>query len=176
MGLIPGSGRSPGGGCGNQLQYSCLENTEEPGWRSLVGYSPGGSQRVGHEWRQSTHTCVYWETEMRVKAGEQAGVVVLTGALIAKIKGSFVKWRRGKIMAMLMNLFCFSRFFFPCIEDHSLEWFSWLISLSRIKCLSFFSLSTGTCTKNGFIQRPSSFINRYWNRIVAIPRGIRIWL
>ena len=30
---IPGSGRSPGEGNGNPLQYSCLENsqTEEPG-------------------------------------------------------------------------------------------------------------------------------------------------
>ena len=27
MGLIPGSGRSPGGGNGNPLQYSCLENS-----------------------------------------------------------------------------------------------------------------------------------------------------
>ena len=26
MGLIPGSGRSPGGGNGNPLQNSCLEN------------------------------------------------------------------------------------------------------------------------------------------------------
>ena len=26
MGLIPGSGRSPGGGHGNSLQYSCLKN------------------------------------------------------------------------------------------------------------------------------------------------------
>ena len=25
-GSIPGSGRSPGGGLGNPLQYSCLEN------------------------------------------------------------------------------------------------------------------------------------------------------
>ena len=25
VGLIPGSGRSPGGGHGNSLQYSCLE-------------------------------------------------------------------------------------------------------------------------------------------------------
>ena len=36
-GSIPGSGRSPGGGHGNPLQYSCLEN---PGQRSLAGYSP----------------------------------------------------------------------------------------------------------------------------------------
>ena len=27
LGLIPGSGRSPGGGNGNALQYSCLENS-----------------------------------------------------------------------------------------------------------------------------------------------------
>ena len=39
-GLIPGSGRSPGGGHGNPLQYSCLENSH--GQRSLAGYSPWG--------------------------------------------------------------------------------------------------------------------------------------
>ena len=33
-------GRSPGGGHGNPLQYSCLENPH--GQRSLVGYSPWG--------------------------------------------------------------------------------------------------------------------------------------
>ena len=37
VGLIPGSGRSSGGGHGNPLQYSCLENTMD---RILVGYSP----------------------------------------------------------------------------------------------------------------------------------------
>ena len=40
MGSIPGSGRSPGGGHGNPLQYSCLENPH--GQRSLGGYSPRG--------------------------------------------------------------------------------------------------------------------------------------
>ena len=35
---IPGLGWSPGGGHGNPLQYSCLENPH--GQRSLVGYSP----------------------------------------------------------------------------------------------------------------------------------------
>ena len=37
-GSISGSGRSPRGGHGNPLQYSCLENPH--GQRSLVGYSP----------------------------------------------------------------------------------------------------------------------------------------
>ena len=41
-GLIPGSGRSPGEGSGNPLQYSCLENSILPPWRSLVGYSSWG--------------------------------------------------------------------------------------------------------------------------------------
>ena len=37
-GSIPGFGRSPGGGHGNPLQYSCLETSN--GQRSLAGYSP----------------------------------------------------------------------------------------------------------------------------------------
>ena len=40
LGLIPGLGRSPGGGHGSLIQYSCLENLH--GQRSLVGYSPWG--------------------------------------------------------------------------------------------------------------------------------------
>ena len=39
-GLIPGSGRSPGVGNGNSLQYSCLENLMDRGPQST------GSQRV----------------------------------------------------------------------------------------------------------------------------------
>ena len=51
IGLIRGSGRSPGEGNGNPLQYSCLENpmeesqwTEEPGSLQSLG-----SQRVEHD-------------------------------------------------------------------------------------------------------------------------------
>ena len=43
-GLIPGLERSPGGGHGNPLQYSCLENTH--GQRSLAGYSPWGHKEL----------------------------------------------------------------------------------------------------------------------------------
>ena len=36
-GLIPGLGRSPRGGNGNPLQYSCLENPMDRGaWRAIV--------------------------------------------------------------------------------------------------------------------------------------------
>ena len=43
-GLIPGSGIPPGGGHGNPVQYSCLENPH--GWRSLAGYSPWGLKEL----------------------------------------------------------------------------------------------------------------------------------
>ena len=43
---IPGSGRSPGEGSGNPLQYSCLENPmDRETWQAIVH----GSQRVRHE-------------------------------------------------------------------------------------------------------------------------------
>ena len=46
MGGIAGSGRSPGGGNGSPLQYSCLENpwTEEPGGLPSITL-----QRVRHD-------------------------------------------------------------------------------------------------------------------------------
>ena len=37
LGSVPGSGRSPGEGNGNPLQYSCLENSMDRGaWRAIV--------------------------------------------------------------------------------------------------------------------------------------------
>ena len=45
VGSIPGSGRSPGEGNDNPLQYSCLGN---PIQRNLVGYSPWDGKRAGH--------------------------------------------------------------------------------------------------------------------------------
>ena len=45
-GLIPGSGRYPGGGDDNPLQYTCLENPMDRGaWQATTV----GSQRVGHD-------------------------------------------------------------------------------------------------------------------------------
>ena len=46
VGSIPGLGRSPGGGHGNPLQYSCLENPMERGaWLATVsGTAKSGTQ------------------------------------------------------------------------------------------------------------------------------------
>ena len=50
-GLIPGLGRSPGGGNGNPLLYSCLEKKKTT---KTMNRGPGGlqsmrSQRTGHD-------------------------------------------------------------------------------------------------------------------------------
>ena len=43
-GSIPGSGRSPGGGNGNPLQYSCLENPMDRG--AVLRIHPGGRKEA----------------------------------------------------------------------------------------------------------------------------------
>ena len=44
LGSTPGLERSPGGGHGNTLQYSCLENPH--GQRKLTGYSSWGCKEL----------------------------------------------------------------------------------------------------------------------------------
>ena len=63
LGLIPGLGRSPGGGHGNPLQYSCLENPH--GQRSLADYSPwvhkesDMTERLSVRTHTNTHTHIH---------------------------------------------------------------------------------------------------------------------
>ena len=47
LGSIPGLGRSPGGGHGNPLQYSCLENPMD---REVWSIQSIGLQRVRPDW------------------------------------------------------------------------------------------------------------------------------
>ena len=56
MGWIPGLERSPRGGCGNPLQYACLENPMDRGaWQATV-------HGVTQSWAQlkhlSMHACI----------------------------------------------------------------------------------------------------------------------
>ena len=58
-GFDPWMGRSPGGGQGDPLQYSGLENpgrsqTEEPARLQSIA-----SQRVGHDWSDIAHTVYF---------------------------------------------------------------------------------------------------------------------
>ena len=56
---IPGLGRSPGGGRGNSLQYSCLGNNMDRGaWQATVR-----KERVGCHWAmEHTHTHTHTHT------------------------------------------------------------------------------------------------------------------
>ena len=56
-GLIPGSGRSPGEGNGNPLQYSCLENPMDRGawWVTVSGLAKSGTRL-----NNTTKNGVYW--------------------------------------------------------------------------------------------------------------------
>ena len=52
LGSIPGLGKCPGGGHGNPLQCSCVENPH--GQRSLSGFSPWGHKELGMTEQLST--------------------------------------------------------------------------------------------------------------------------
>ena len=52
LGLIPGLGRSPGGGHGSPVQYYCLEIPH--GQRGLESYSPWGCKESDRTERLST--------------------------------------------------------------------------------------------------------------------------
>ena len=66
LGLIPGLGRSPGGGHGNPFQYSHLETSH--GQRSLVGYSPWG-----HKDSDTTEQLIAYEVPLQARILEWVG-------------------------------------------------------------------------------------------------------
>ena len=66
-GSIPGSGRSPGGGHGNPLQYSCLEN---PIHRGACLCSPSGCKDLDRT-EASTHARIYRDKSQRHYWGNQ---------------------------------------------------------------------------------------------------------
>ena len=70
MGLIPGLERSHGGGHGNPLQYSCLENPMDRGaWRAIVHVVAKSGTRLkqlsthmglmGHNGKKKKNTTVF---------------------------------------------------------------------------------------------------------------------
>ena len=59
-GLIPGSGRSPGGGHGNPLQYSCLENSMDTEARWATVQRAAWSQTWLKRLNMHAHTLSCW--------------------------------------------------------------------------------------------------------------------
>ena len=54
MGSIPGSGRAPGGGHSNSLQYSCLDNSKDRGvwWAAVHNITESDTTEVTEEHRR----------------------------------------------------------------------------------------------------------------------------
>ena len=63
VGSIPGSGRAPGGGSGNLLQYSCLGNPMDRGaWWATVHRVTKSQTRLSTE---HLHFFPGWETQFK---------------------------------------------------------------------------------------------------------------
>ena len=90
LGSISGSGRSPGEGNGNPLQYSCLENPH--GQRSLVEYSSWGCKESDRTER-ITFSLSWTEQESSLHAAFQ---------VFWKVSG----WARPEVICAVNHLFC----------------------------------------------------------------------
>ena len=66
---IPGLGRSPGGGQGNPLQYSCLENPMDRGdwWVVVHGVTKSWTRPKQFSMHVGMHAC---NTDLRNSAGQ----------------------------------------------------------------------------------------------------------
>ena len=65
VGSIPGLGRSPGGGHGNTLQYSCLENPMDRGaWQAVVHRVTKSRTRLSTYTHIHTHTHTHTHTHV----------------------------------------------------------------------------------------------------------------
>ena len=105
-GLIPGSGRSPGGGHGNTLQYSCLENPKDRGslWAAVhrdtkiqtqlkwlsssnrsFGYMPKSCGRTGALWEAIRKV---WNRMPASQLNSLASTLLNTAKLEAPLYGS----------------------------------------------------------------------------------------
>ena len=73
-GLISGSGRFPGEGNGNPLQYSCLENPIDRGtWQDTVH---GGYKELDTT-KQLTHTMFLTEPRLHIEIGSNSALYFL---------------------------------------------------------------------------------------------------
>ena len=86
-GSIPGSGRSPGEGNGNLLQYSCLENPMDRGaWQTT--YNPRGHKE--------------WDTTERTQTNIQSEKLCFGKSFEAMWR---MDWRRGK-NSFVLSILC----------------------------------------------------------------------
>ena len=91
LGSIPGLGRSPGGGHGNALQYSCLENPH--GQRSLAGYSQWGHKDSDTTEQFVSHECHEISLDLVLLYGFRIpGFLCLVSTQCVGFNFKFISW------------------------------------------------------------------------------------
>ena len=92
--MIPGLGRCPGGGNGNPLQYSCLENHMDRGawWVTVQGVTESQSQLNAHT---PTHTHTHTPSHC-ARQPVDLGTGVGLGPALRKALRGFMKIRKAE--------------------------------------------------------------------------------
>ena len=114
VGLIPGSGRSPGEGNGNLLQYPCLENPMDRGawWAKSME-----SQTVGHFLATKQQPYTYTNTHTQIPQGANPGAISqdlfpdpcsgqTTGVSSASLGWETQAWKSNKILGNIRKSEC----------------------------------------------------------------------
>ena len=133
-GLILGSGRSPGEGNGNRLQYPCLEKSH--GRRSLEGCSPWS------RWGSDTTEQLYFHFSLSLPLNFLPLWCLFPFSLSGNHKS--ILYICEFVSVLLQSFTCFI-FQFPCISDTAqyLSFCVWFILLSIIPSRSVFEVANG---------------------------------
>ena len=96
MGLIPGLGRSPGGGHDNPLQYSCLENPHDRGaWQATVHRVTKSQIWLKH---LSSHTGKNEDYQKRAIGFYKFPGDLWKGNFFPEMMGADMSWWRGSLV------------------------------------------------------------------------------
>ena len=124
LGLVPGLGRSPGGGHGNPLQYSCLEYPH--GQRSLADYSPWSHIELDTTEQLRIAQCVYVNSKLLIYPS--LGILIYkdfpsnTAIRITKILKTYDI--NGKFLQAEVNLYCFKLIYWGFSHKMSKQFYS----------------------------------------------------
>ena len=98
---FPGSGRSPGGGHSNPLQYSCQENpTDRGSWWSMVHRIEKSQTRLN---QLNTHTHTHTHTHTRGILGPQPGMEPTSPAKESRFQNTGLPGK--SLMKVLKSIF-----------------------------------------------------------------------
>ena len=183
--LIPGSGRSPGEGKGNPLQYSCLEHPMDRGaWRATVH-----GVTVGHDWAHSSIECE-GESNLHISLRQKDPTVKMNDYLHHPKALPFsplpaptfqVDWRFCLLTWFTWNKPWLCAFREPgpstrLYTEHRVVLCSWEFptdnrSCPRKEAWSFLIFLASQVDKSTHILQPVDYLNKYWQTAMIFTRA-----